>query len=123
MKSFRVMKTNEFEDAVCYRIACACGSDEHDVTIEFEINKEIPNMLFINFYKDMAWCSHWGSPSFLEKIWLKIKAVFKIIFTGYIELNESFILEGDKHIKEVIEVLEEGYEYIKKQQIKMEKNK
>ena len=30
------MKTNEFDDAVYYRVACECGSDEHDVTIEFE---------------------------------------------------------------------------------------
>ena len=121
MKSFRVMKTNEFEDSIYYKIACSCGSGKHDVTIEFEIDKKIPNMVFLNFYKDVAWCAHWGSPSFLETVWLKTKAVFRIIFTGYIELNESFVLEGDKHIKEVIEVLEEGYDYIKAEKAKNEK--
>lgn len=120
MKSFRVMKTNEFEDAVYYRVACSCGSNEHDVAIEFEINKETPNMLFINFYKDMEWCSHWGSTNFLQRIWLKTKAIFRIIFTGYIELNEALILNGDEHIKELIEVLEEGYNYVKTQRIKIE---
>jgi len=31
MTTFRVMKTNKFEDSVYYRVACSCNSEEHDV--------------------------------------------------------------------------------------------
>ena len=65
MISRNVMKTNEFEDSIYYRVACSCNSNEHDVTIEFERDQEIPSMIFLNFYKNIAWCSHWGNLNIL----------------------------------------------------------
>lgn len=110
---FRVMKTNEFDRSVYYKADCSCGSDEHCITIEFEHDEEIPSMIFLNFYKDIAWCCHWGSPNFFKRCWLKTKAVFRIIFTGYIELNESFILQGEKQIEDLIYAMQEGLERVK----------
>ena len=109
--SFRVMRVEEFEDSVYYRAACACGSHEHDVTIEIEIDKKY-NYVSINFYKDIAWCSHWGSPNFFQRCWLKTKAICRILFTGYIELNEGFMLKGEQQILEFIEALKEGKKYV-----------
>lgn len=113
MISKNVMKTHEFKDSVFYRASCDCGSNEHDVSIEFEHDKEIPGMIFLNFYKTIAWASHWGNLNWFQRIWKRIKCSFTILFTGYIELEESFILQEESNIDGFIEALNEGKEYIK----------
>ena len=114
MISKNIMKTDEFENSIFYRAACSCGSNEHDITIEFEIDKEIPSMLFLNFYKNIAWCSHWGDLNWFEKVWKRIKCSLKMLFTGYVELEESFIIEGEEDIDFFIDALIEGKTYITK---------
>ena len=113
MTSLNIMKTAEFDDSIYYRAACACGADEHDVTIEFEKDQHT-TMLFLNFYKTIAWCSHWGNElNWFQRIWKRISASFKMLFTGYIDLEESFILT-EKSIEPFIKALIEGEEYMKK---------
>ena len=58
--STRVMKTNEFPDAVYYKVDCDCGSDDHMTTIEMEYDNKF-NDLTLNFYKMINWSSHWGN--------------------------------------------------------------
>jgi len=106
-----VMKTSEFDDAIYYRVACSCGSDEHDVTIEFEKDDKIPSMIFLNFHKRLGWCSRWGTLNIFERFWKRITGSFKMLFTGYIEVEESFILSED-NIDPFIEALKEGKGYI-----------
>lgn len=114
---FRVMKTNEFEDSVYYRATCSCGSDEHDITIEFEIDKDIDHMIFLNFYKKVYWSANWKSnDNWFKNILFRIKGAFKILFFGYLELQEDFILEGEEHIDSFINALKEGKEYLKLKQ-------
>ena len=115
MISKNVMKTNEFDDSIYYRAACSCGSNEHDVTIEFEWDEEFPSMLFLNFYKNIAWCSHWGTnQNWFQRVWKRIKGSARMLFTGYIELEESFILQDEVNIDSFIEALQEGKKYMKK---------
>lgn len=113
MENFRVMKTNEYENSVFYRVACSCGSDEHDLTIEFEKDSKCPDMIFLNFYKDLAWSSYWGDSNFFGRIWRRLKTSLRIFFIGYIEVEESFILQGEEHINSFIKALEEGKKHIK----------
>ena len=108
MISNKVMKTAEFKDSVYYRLPCACGSKDHDVTLEFEHDKKIPEMLFLNMYVNLAWCSQWGDTNFFERIWRRIKASLRILFVGYVEVEESFIFSGEDHIDSFIEALHEG---------------
>jgi len=111
--SKNVMKTNEFDDAVYYRAACACGADEHDVTIELEKDNRT-SMIYLNFFKKIAWCSHWDpNLNWLQKLWKRVSASFKMLFTGYVELEETFIL-NEESIEPFIKALIEGEEYIKK---------
>jgi len=114
MSNFRVMKTSEFNDAVFYRAACSCGSDDHDLAIEFERDPKIPDMIFLNFYKDLAWSSYWGDTNFFSRMWRRLKTSLRILFMGYIEVEESFILQGEEHIDSFIKALEEGKQFIKK---------
>lgn len=114
MTSYRTMKTNEFGNAVFYRIACDCGSNEHDLHIEFEKDPEIPEMIFLNFYKKLEWSSYWGDDDkWYKNLRNRIKGALKILFKGYIEVEESFILGGEEHIDSFIKALEEGKQYLK----------
>jgi hypothetical protein len=82
---FRVMKTNEFEDSVYYRVACSCNSEEHDIIIELEINKDINNMIFLNFWKKVYWSANWKSDdNWFKNILFRIKGALKILCFGYL---------------------------------------
>jgi len=110
MISKNVMKIDEFEDSIYYRAACNCGSNEHDITIEFETDN---SMLFLNFYKNIAWSSHWEAGWFARG-WKRIKCSLRMLFTGYVELEESFIIQGEEDIDSLINALIEGKTYITK---------
>jgi hypothetical protein len=112
------MKTEEFDDSVYYRLPCSCGSKDHDVTLEFEHDKDIPDMLFLNMYKDLAWSSYWGDTNFFQRIWRRIKTALRILFVGFIEVEESFILRGEDHIDAFIEALKEGKRLMKTKEVK-----
>ena len=107
------MKTEEFDDAIYYRLPCSCGSNDHDVTLEFEHDKKFPGMLFLNLHKDLAWSSYWGDTNFFQRIWRRIKTSLRLLFIGYIEVEESFIIQGEDHIDAFIEALNEGKQLMK----------
>jgi len=107
MISNRVMKMDEFKEAIFYKADCSCGEDDHITTIEMEYDSQI-NDISINFYKTIAWCSHWNNYNWFERVWKQLKASIKLLFTGYIELEEIFTLEGGEHLNTFIEALHEG---------------
>jgi len=111
--SKNVMKLNNFDDSIYYKADCSCGDSDHEILIEFEKDKECPDMIFLNFYKNIAWCSHWGSDNIFYNFWKRVKCAIKVLFTGYVELEESFIIQGEDSINDIIKALEEGKEYIK----------
>lgn len=121
MISKNVMKTHEFEDSIFYRASCSCGADEHDIMIEFEVKKDMPGYIFLNFYKKVAWCSNWKTGNWFVKLYKRITCALRILFTGYIEVEETFILEDDVNIDGFIEALVEGKLYMK-QKIKEQNN-
>lgn len=115
MTSYRVMKTDEFKDAIFYRISCAHSSAEHDLDIEFERDVDFKDDIFLNLYSKLAWSSYWkDDDKWYKNLWWRIKGAFKIIFKGYVEVHESFILEGEEHIDSFINALEEGKKYVKR---------
>lgn len=106
--SYKVMKTDEFEDAIFYRTACSCGGHDHDITVELEWDKKV-KMVFMNFYKKLAWCAYWGvGNNWFKSQWKKLQAIYKIIFHGYIEIEESLIFQDPEHIENFMKALEEG---------------
>lgn len=102
------MTTHEGDSWVFYRVACDCGEPNCDLTVELEIDKELPNMLFMNFHKNLEWSSYHGDANLFVRIWRRIKCACKVLFTGYIEVQESHIFQGYAHIKNFIEVMHEA---------------
>jgi len=109
-----VMKIGEFDDAILYRVACDCAGHEHDVTIEIEKDDDT-GYVFLTFHKNILWC-WWvnnGVIGWLENKWRRFKAAMKLMFTGWIELEESFLLKDPEHIQNFIDALREGLEKVK----------
>ena len=106
-----VMKIHEWEKAITYRVACNCGDEKCDMTLDLEKDDNLC-MIFLNIYKNLHWSSYWGSTNWFKNIWLRIKCALKVLFTGYIEIQESFIMREDQ-INGFIKALEEGKDYLK----------
>jgi len=89
-------------------------SEEHDVILELEIDEDIDNMIFLNFWKKIYWSANWKSnDNWFRNILFRIKGALKILFFGYLEFQEDFILEGEEHIDSFINALKEGKQFIK----------
>jgi hypothetical protein len=110
--SYRIMKTNEFKDAVFYRIACDCGSPDHDMGLEIEFD-EYP-MMTLHIYKDLEASTYWGQPNWFQRQWKKIKFSLRLFFTGYIKVQEELLIQDEEHIDSLIQALQEGKEILKK---------
>jgi hypothetical protein len=110
---YRVMRTNEFGDAVYYRVCCDCGDEDCDLTLEFEYDKNI-NYVTLTIYKNLHASAHWGCCwnhfDFIRVFWNKIKLMSSILFKGYIEVCEGTLLKDPEHIDNFIKALEEGRE-------------
>jgi len=111
MISKNAMKTFEFDDSIFYRVACSCGADEHDITVEFERDNQIESMIFLNFHKNVSWCPGWEKANIFQKFWKRLTGSLRMLFTGYIEVEESFIL-SENNIQPFIDALIEGKGYI-----------
>lgn len=90
-----------------YKVGCDCGGDDCGTEIEFEIDKDF-SYINVNFYKKVIWADHWGYDRFYERWWARIKASFKILFTGYIDMEGNFMIQDIDHLDAFIEALEEG---------------
>ena len=116
--SYKVMKTEEFPGLIFYRASCSCGNVDCDMTLEFERDKETcDDMVFLNLYKSLRWCSSWVSPdTWWNRVKRRIFGTFELLLTGSIKMEESFIFQGENHILEFIAALNEGLEKIKRKE-------
>lgn len=111
--SYRVMRVNEFKDAVYYSVSCDCGDPEHIITIE--ICKDTPQFLDLNMYAKVVTSVYWGSDNWFKRLMKRIKISTTVLFKGWIELEETFLLRGEDHINSFIKALEEGKSKLNKE--------
>jgi hypothetical protein len=109
---FRIMKINEFDDAVTFRASCNCTDRRHDMTIDIEADKEMGDII-LHFYIDLESNVYWGGKSLLKRIVKKITYVLRLIFTGRIEMENDFILDSKKQIEDFISTITRAYEILK----------
>ena len=131
-------------DSITYKCNCSCNDDDHNVVIDFEIDKH--GIIFLNFYKDVAFFNHYYRKTLwfddFKKQWSEstwnfedtydiiedfldntifhywrsgtylLKSSLKLLFTGYLEMHEDFVLQ-DEQLDNFIGALIEGREIIK----------
>lgn len=108
------------KDSVAYKVGCSCGSDDCGATIEIEYDPELQDMLLMHFYTEIhiGWYNmgdlyNEGILNWFRFQVAKIKTAIKVLFTGRLEMSGEFILQGEEHIKDFIEALNEGVDYCK----------
>jgi len=106
--SYRIMKTHDFQNGSFYRASCDCGSPDCDLTLEFERDSKLSEMIFLNMYKDLYWSSSWGDPYWHQRMWKRLTAAFRILFIGYVKVEESFVFSGKDHIMGFMTAMDEG---------------
>lgn len=107
MLSYKIMKIEEFDDAVFYRIACECGSKEHDFDLWLEYDEDINDISMI-ISKEVYWSACYTSWPWYEKIWKRFLAVIKLTFCGHLKMEADVLFNKPEHIKGFIEALNGG---------------
>lgn len=106
-----VMVLEDSKKWVMYRVACDCGDSDHDLTLDIEYDD---GFVVVNIYGKVLWSAYFGGHGFFRRQWEKIKACFKIIFKGYIEMEEGLLLRNEEHINNVARALLEGRKQVAK---------
>lgn len=138
---------DEYNKSITYKCDCDCGSHDHSVWIDFEIDEDY-DLFFLNFYKDVyffdfpqqdiLWfdkfkeifnkkgCRLKAMIFFyentilynLKQYWYRFKKAIRLFFTGNLEMSEEFILREGEHLDNFIEALIEGRKIIEKKKNK-----
>jgi len=113
--SNRVMLQERFDDGSSwYCASCACGHQDCNLTLWFEHSEITPNMIDLIMYEKLKYSSYWAIP---DTWWNRLKArmsgVLRILFTGYVEVEEGFVFHGEEQISTFIQALEEGKRRLK----------
>ena len=118
MISNNVMKMDEWENSVWYKVGCSCGGgDDCDCQFEFEFDDEF-GQISMNFYKRLNWADYYYADKWYERYWVRIKQVCKLLWTGETEVEGHFIVQSVEHMNAFIEALQEG-----KQKLEVYKDK
>jgi hypothetical protein len=108
----KAMIVNSFPDYTEYRLACGCGSKEHDVSIAVEIDEKVPGWGRIEFYVDVDWAKYyqenWMNPlKWVGNILCRLKAASRLAFQGRVELQHEISMTDPEHVESFIYILKE----------------
>lgn len=110
------MKSREIESkngpSIFYKVECDCGGEDDILTFELEFDKDFGDIT-LHHYCKMQWADYWGFPNFFQKYWRRIKCAFKVLFTGYIEVDHEMIIYGEPHVQSIIDAYIEGKQKVK----------
>lgn len=133
MISNGISRITEPDDvAIYYKAHCACGGDDCIHTIHLEVSSEDYPELSMTLYSNVSY-DYWNEKddyyypgeislweSFqhrLSNLGRRIKFSWKLITTGYIKQQSSFLFSTEEQITDYIKALQEGIK-LKKRLIK-----
>lgn len=112
MTTYRAMKTNEFKDAIYYRVACDCDDPEHDIQLVFEADEGIVTLTFYGTMQAWSW-GYGCRPNFIKRLWWRFKAPLLFFFRGYTEVSRDMVILNEEHVESLVKVLKEGTDYLR----------
>jgi hypothetical protein len=104
-----VMEILSSDDSIMYRMSCDCMSPECDLIIELEKDKD--GFIFLNLYKNLEWASYYNADVWYKRLWLRITCAFRLLFTGYIRVEETFVMR-EPQIDGFMKALKEGKKHL-----------
>ena len=109
MISKNVMKCQEFDNAVFYKIGCDCMYKECDITLEIESrDKDIILSLCQTLFFQTE------GDSKIKTIWNRLKGAFKVLIKGELETEGALYMHDRDHIESFTEALDEGIKKLEK---------
>ena len=101
--------------SIMYRASCSCIDSDHDITIDMEYDPEFL-ILDLNFYKKVYFFDLEMDPKnpieWVKNIFHRLKKAVKLVFSGTLEMEETFLFQGEDHINGFIEALTKGRDYL-----------
>lgn len=99
--------------SIIFKTSCECLDTDHDMTffLEYEDDIKILSILF-EVVGPAPYCFNWEQHWYI-KVYNRIKLAIKVLTTGRITYQESFIFRGDKQINNLIGALRYGLTLIK----------
>lgn len=104
MPSYRVMTEYVFENEIFYRISCDCMNPKDDINVDVEYEDDILTVTLDGIHQIADW---WYHPTWIGRIWKRIRMSLQILFTGYMETHGEFLLLEEKHIDSIINLLQD----------------
>lgn len=100
------------DDLISFRTSCACCSKSHtiDLSIEYDNEYKMASIGF-NTYCSLRMKSHsyHFNDSYIKRFFTMIKdrilTSLKVLFVGYISLDEEFIFKDPSQVKELVDIL------------------
>jgi hypothetical protein len=121
MTSKNIMELKEYDNVcIMYKATCSCLSPDHDLIISVEKDRETNS---INLQFDVNVCFIEESlfdkkgkrlfTLYIKNMWNRFKKSLELLFTGYLEMNSTFIIDDEQQMKDFINSLIEGIEHLK----------
>ena len=84
-----IMQTGEWPDADCYRVACDCHHNDHDLDVWIEVERDTEvQEITLTFYKEL-YTPVW------ERGFNRFREALRILFTGSSRMAGTIILKRD----------------------------
>jgi hypothetical protein len=102
--------------SVNYRTSCQCTSEDHSVDfgicVDVGKDSEDYGQVWLDINVDThIWSDVWDTPAwsrFPRSMWERIKACKKLLFTGVLETNTSFLFRGNAQIDEFVNTIKDA---------------
>lgn len=112
--SNRICIMGEFDSAIFLHAHCSCGHENHQQTLELEVDEELDliNLLIyskiVTHYKcgphsDASWQER--AEYFYKDLRDRIRWACSALFKGYVEAENVFTFEGDKQIEDYLDAI------------------
>jgi len=99
---------------VAFKTSCECLEPKHDLMVEFEYDDELKMVslqfcIYCNLRTKRFQCMQQNTnffKSFIKMLWERITTSFKVLFSGYLELDEAFIFKNQEQQNELCDIIQ-----------------
>jgi hypothetical protein len=97
---------NEIEqlDKYWFKTTCACGDSNHSIDFILLGDDDWSDEPSMEFSVKVV-PAGWGMDKFFKNMWWRVRVAIKLIFLGFIDMEESFMFRDEKQVDAVIKAL------------------
>lgn len=123
MTSNKIMKIAEYKPiSVIYKCSCSCLDNNHDLWIDVEQDREFQSIelsftINVGYYSEQPDYSKLfikRIPTNIKNLWYRLKKSIELLFTGYLESENTFMITDEEQMNDLINALNEGKQLLKK---------